>query len=85
VAAHAPVTHGPSSINTFRLYVHRNGENFVGLCTELREIIEGSSTDEILSKARALIDCVPDFAGTKKPRISVRVSPSLQKVSHTAH
>jgi hypothetical protein len=79
------MTRGLGSSNTFRLYVHRNGERFVGLCAELREVIEGSTADEILAKARALIDCVPNFAGTKKPRISVRVSPNLQQASHTAH
>jgi hypothetical protein len=79
VTAHAVVTRGLcSSNNTFRLYVHRDGESFVGLCAELREVIEGSTADEILAKARALIDSVPSFAGTKKARISLRVSPNLQ-------
>lgn len=79
MAARAVVTRGLcSSNNTFRLYVHRDGESFVGLCAELREVIEGSTADEILAKAKALIDSAPSFGGTKKPRISLRVSPSLQ-------
>jgi hypothetical protein len=84
VAAGAPVTHGLNTSKTFRLYVHRNGENFVGLCTELRQVIEGSSADEILAKARALVDRSSNFAGPKKPRISVRVSPSSEGISRTA-
>jgi hypothetical protein len=73
------VTHGLGSNNTFRLYVHRNGANFIGLCTELREVIEGSSTDEIVVKTKALVDCVTNRVTARRPRIAVRVSPSLQK------
>jgi hypothetical protein len=50
----------------------------VGLCTELREVIEGSTTEEILVKMKALIASTPSFTGAKKPRISLRVSPNLQ-------
>jgi hypothetical protein len=77
----AAVTHALSSSNTFRLYVHRNGENFIGLCTELREVIEGSTTDEIIIKTKALIDSVPNRVKTRKPRIAIRVGPSLRKIS----
>jgi hypothetical protein len=74
------MTHAIGSSNTFRLYVHSNGESFVGLCTELREVIEGATAEEILVKAKALVNSVPRFAGRRKPRISVRVSPNLQKL-----
>jgi len=77
------VTHGLGSSNTFRLYVHRNGTNFIGLCTELREVIEGSSADDIVVKTKALIDSVTNRAKTRQPRIAVRVSPSLRKVQHS--
>jgi len=73
------VTHGPRTSNTFQLYVHDTGGNLVGLCTELREVIEGSSADEIVFKARALIDSVTNRVKMRKPRIMVRMSPSLQK------
>jgi hypothetical protein len=73
------VTHGLGSSNTFRLYVHRNGVNFIGLCTELREVIEGSTADEIIVKAKALIDSVTNRVSTRKPHITVRVSPTLRK------
>jgi len=73
------VTHGPRTSNTFQLYVHDTGGNLVGLCTELREVIEGSSADEIVFKARALIDSVTNRVKMRKPRITVRMSPSLQK------
>jgi hypothetical protein len=76
--------HGISSSNTFRLYVHRNGENFIGLCTELKEVIEGSTADEIVLKTKALIGSVSNRVKNRKPRITVRVSPDLLKVSHTA-
>jgi hypothetical protein len=69
------VTHGLSAGNTFRLYVHRNGGNFIGLCAELRQVIEGSTADDIIAKARVLIDSVAGSAGKQKPRIAVRMSP----------
>ncbi|MGA8574183.1 MAG: hypothetical protein WB609_00650 [Candidatus Cybelea sp.] len=73
------MTQGLGSSNTFRLYVHRNGANFIGLCTELKAVIEGSSADEIVVKATALIDSVTNRVKTRKPHIAVRVSPSLRK------
>jgi hypothetical protein len=75
------VTHGLSTSNRFRLYVHRNGGNFIGLCAELREVIEGSTADDIIAKARVLIDSVASCAGKQKPRITVRMSPNDH--SHT--
>ena len=81
MAVRAPATRGPSSSNTFRLYVHRNGERLVGLCTELKEVIEGRSADEILVKAKALIESAPGFAGMKKPRISLRVALTPRRTS----
>jgi hypothetical protein len=77
------MTHGQSSSDTFRLYVHRNGEKYIGLCTELKEVIEGSTSDEIIVKTKALIDCVRNGVKARKPRITVRVSPSLRKAPHT--
>jgi hypothetical protein len=74
--------HAMGANNTFQLYVHRNGERFVGLCTELKEVIEGATAEEILVKAKALLDSVPRFAGRQRPRISLRVSPSLQEAAH---
>lgn len=73
------MTHGVGSSNTFRLYVHDNGGTFIGLCTELREVIEGSTADEIIVKAKTLIDSVTNRVKTRKPRFAVRVSPSLRK------
>jgi hypothetical protein len=77
------VTHGQSSSNTFQLYVHRNGGKYIGLCAELKEVIEGSTSDEIVVKTKALIDCVRNGVKARKPRITVRVSPDLRKVPHT--
>lgn len=65
--------------NSFRLYVHHDGGKFIGLCAELREVIEGATTDEIIVRAKALIDSVTNHAERRKPRITVRVSPSLRK------
>ncbi|MGB8908710.1 MAG: hypothetical protein WCC84_08160 [Candidatus Cybelea sp.] len=76
------MTDGLGSSNTFRLYVHRDGGKFIGLCTELRAVIEGSTTDEIVVKAKALIDSVTNRVKTRKPQITVRVSPSLPKATH---
>jgi hypothetical protein len=73
------VTHGLGATNSFRLYVHRDGGSFIGLCTELRAVIEGSSADEIIVKAEALIDSVTKRVKTRKPHITVRVSPSLRE------
>ena len=75
------MTRGLGSSNTFRLYVHRNGGNFIGLCTELRAVIEGSSADEIIVKAEALIYSVTTRVRARKPRITVRMSPTLQKAA----
>jgi hypothetical protein len=72
------VTHGLGS-NTFQLYVHRTGGIFIGLCTELQEVVEGASADEIIVKTEALIDSVAHARGTQKPRISVRAGPNLRK------
>lgn len=77
------MTHGLRSSNTFRLYVHRDGGKFIGLCTELREVIEGSTADEIVIKTKALIDSVTNRVKARKPRITVRVSPSLREAPHT--
>jgi hypothetical protein len=77
------VTHGLDSSNTFRLYVHSDGGKFIGLCTELREVIEGSTADEIVVKTKALIDSLANPAKTRKPRINLRVSPSLGKSPHS--
>ena len=73
------MTQGLGSSNTFRLYVHGNGGHYVGLCTELRAVIEGSSADEIIVKAEALIDSVATRVKTRRPHITVRVSPSLRE------
>jgi hypothetical protein len=75
--------HGQSSNNTFQLYVHRNGGKYIGLCAELKEVIEGSTSDEIIVKTKALIDGVRNGVKTRKPRITVRVSPDLRNVPHT--
>jgi hypothetical protein len=77
------VTHGLGSSNTFQLYVHRNGGTFIGLCTELRAVIEGSTADEIIVKTKALIDSAPTRVKVRQPRITVRLSPSLRKPPHT--
>ncbi len=77
------MTQGIGSSNTFRLYVHRDGGKIIGLCTELREVIEGSTTDEIIVKTKALIASVTNRLKTRKPHITVRVSPTLGKASRT--
>jgi hypothetical protein len=41
------VRHRLGASNTFRLYVHQYDGKFIGLCAELREVIEGASADEI--------------------------------------
>jgi hypothetical protein len=75
------VTRGLSSGSTFQLYVHRNGGKFIGLCTELREVIEGTTADEIILKTKALIDSLTNRVKPRKPRITIRVSPSLRAAS----
>jgi hypothetical protein len=37
-----------------RIYVRPEGNHFVGLCAELREIITGNSVDEIVARATSL-------------------------------
>ncbi|MGC1379796.1 MAG: hypothetical protein WA814_02090 [Candidatus Baltobacteraceae bacterium] len=81
---HLLVRHRVSCGGTFELYVHRDGPSFIGLCTELKEVIEGSTADDIVVKAKALIDSVSNRAGTRKPRITVRMSPNLQNAVHNA-
>jgi len=39
----------------FHLYVRREGRHFVGLCTELRAIIEGQNFGQVVDKATRLI------------------------------
>jgi hypothetical protein len=77
------MTNGLGSSNTFRLYVHSDGGKFIGLCTELREVIEGSTADEIIVKTKALINSVTNRVKSRKPHITVRVSPSLGKSPHS--
>lgn len=37
-----------------RVYVRREGNHFVGLCAELREIITARTVDEIVARAKLL-------------------------------
>jgi hypothetical protein len=37
-----------------RIYVRPEGNHFVGLCAELREIITGNTVDEIVARAKSL-------------------------------
>jgi hypothetical protein len=39
----------------FHIYVRREGQHFVGLCTELRAIIEGQNFEQVVEKATRLI------------------------------
>ena len=39
----------------FRIYIRREGGHFVGMCAELRAIIDGSTVEEIVSKTKTLI------------------------------
>jgi hypothetical protein len=66
-----------NSRNTFGLYIHRESGRLIGLCAELRTIIEGSTLEEILTKAKVLIAGTATGSAPPKPRISVRVSPLL--------
>lgn len=45
----------PGSLSRFRIYMRRDGDHFVGLCGEIQAIIDGSSVDDIVSKAKTLI------------------------------
>ena len=73
------MTHGLGSSNTFRLYVHGNDGHFVGLCTELRAVIEGSSADEIIVKAGALIGSVTNRVKTREAAYYRPREPELAK------
>ncbi len=48
--------HGIASTTTScRIYVRPEGNHFVGLCAEIREIVAGSTVDEIVSKVKQLV------------------------------
>jgi hypothetical protein len=61
------------SNNTFRLYVHRESGRLIGLCAELRAIIEGATVEEILATAKTLIAGSGGKSGSASPRITMRV------------
>lgn len=71
------------SSNTFGLYVHRESGRLIGLCAELRSIVEGATLEEILDKAKVLI--AGSTAGSApEPRITVRISPRCLQPASTA-
>lgn len=43
------------SATDFRIFIRSEGDHFVGLCAELRAIINGASVDEIVNKTKLLI------------------------------
>lgn len=64
------------SSKPFRLYIHRESGRLIGLCAELRAVIEGSTHEEILAGAKALIAGSAKGSALSRPRIRVRIDPN---------
>jgi hypothetical protein len=69
------------SSNTFKLYVHRERGRLIGLCAELRAIVEGSTIEEVLASAKVLIAASATSSGLADPRITVRLSPNSKEIA----
>ncbi len=60
---------------SFRIYIRREGGQFVGMCAELRAIIDGSTVEEIVSKTKSLIaGAVTNGTAAAQARITILVT-----------
>jgi hypothetical protein len=66
-----------SSKADFRIYIRREGAHFVGLCGELRAIVDGATVEQVVSKTTNLIaEALLGYTGIHAPRVLVYAEPA---------
>ena len=71
---------GGSSKADFRIYIRREGGHFVGLCGELRAIVNGATVEQVVTKTTSLIaEALSGYSGLHAPRVLVYAEPGTSR------